>query len=91
VSVILIDRMTTVVLNNGIVRVDCVASGPNGEERPSGTLLIPANQMGPLLQMLMSATQQLDKQLRQAVSAKPAVDATPATPERARSVKSEKN
>jgi hypothetical protein len=45
-SVILIDRIGSVVFHNGILRFDCMAAGPNGEERAAGTLLIPANQAG---------------------------------------------
>ena len=64
-SVTLIDGLKTVAFHNGVLRIDCVAAGPNGEERPSGTLLIPGNQAGPVLQALVKATQELDKRLRE--------------------------
>ena len=43
-NVTLIDRIGAVVLQNGIMRVDCFAAGPNGQETASGRLLIPATQ-----------------------------------------------
>jgi hypothetical protein len=71
-SVTLIDGVKTVAFNNGILRIDCIEAGPNGEERPSGTLLIPGNQAGQVLQALVKATQELDKRLReQQAAAKP--------------------
>jgi hypothetical protein len=61
----LIDRIGAVVLHNGVLRIDCVATGPNKEERPAGTLLIPANQAGAVLQSLVGAMQELDRRLRE--------------------------
>ena len=55
-TAIVIDRVGAIVLQNGILRVDCIISGPNGEERPSGTLIIPANQVPAVLQSLVGAT-----------------------------------
>jgi hypothetical protein len=64
-SLTLIDGIKTVALHNGVLRIDCIAIGPSGEERPSGTLLIPANQAGPVLQTIVSATQELEKKVRE--------------------------
>ena len=64
-SVILIDGLKTVGFHNAILRIECVQAGPNGEERPSGTLLIPGNQAGHVLKALVEATQQLEKRLRE--------------------------
>jgi hypothetical protein len=64
-STILVDRVGSVVFHNGILRVDCVATGPNSEERPAGTLLIPANQAAAVLQALVGAAQELDRRLRE--------------------------
>ncbi len=64
-SVILIDGLKTVGFHNGILRIECVQAGPNGEERSSGTLLIPGNQAGQVLKSLVEATQQLEKRLRE--------------------------
>ena len=84
-SVILVDRVGSVVFHNGILRVDCIASGPNNEERLAGTLLIPANQAAAVLQSLVGAAQELDKRLReqarQATTADaPAADAAAVPP-----------
>jgi hypothetical protein len=64
-SLILIDAIKTVTFHNGVLRIDCVAAGPNNEERPSGTLLIPANQARQVLQAVVNATQELEKRLRE--------------------------
>jgi hypothetical protein len=66
-TVILIDRVGSVVFQNGILRFDCIVAGPNGEERPAGTLLIPANQASAVLQSLIGATKELDRRLREQV------------------------
>jgi hypothetical protein len=66
-STVLIDRIGAVVLQNGVMRIDCVAAGPNSEERPSGTLLIPASQAGTVLQSLVGAAQELDRRIREQV------------------------
>jgi hypothetical protein len=75
-STILIDRIGSVVFHNGILRVDCIAAGPNSEERPAGTLLIPASQAAVILQSLVGATRELDRRLRE--QAQQAANATAA-------------
>jgi len=80
-SVILVDRVGSVVFHNGILRVDCIASGPNNEERLAGTLLIPANQAAAVLQSLVGAAQELDKRLREQARPAATVDAPPADAE----------
>lgn len=67
-SVTLIDGLKTIAFHNGILRIDCTAAGPNGEERPSGTLLIPGNQARQVLVALVNATQELEKRLREAAA-----------------------
>jgi hypothetical protein len=76
-SVMLIDRISNVVLHNNIVRIDCVMSGPNREEQPAGTLLIPHNQVGAILQTLVSSMRELEKRLREQVA--PAQQASPSS------------
>jgi hypothetical protein len=71
-SVMLIDRIATVVLHNNVVRIDCMMSGPNQEERASGTLLIPGNVAGPILQSLIKSMQELEKRLREQSAAQKA-------------------
>ena len=60
-SQILIDAVSNVTLANGVVRVDCVIIGPNDEQRPSGTLLIPGLQAGAVLNALVNALQELQR------------------------------
>ena len=60
-SQILIDGIANVTFAGGIVRVDCVMAGPNNEQRPSGTLLIPGQQAGPILNALVNAMNELQR------------------------------
>jgi hypothetical protein len=64
-SMFLIDGIKDVVFHNGIVRIDCVAAGPGGEQRHAGTLVIPANVTGVILQSLANAMQELDKKMHE--------------------------
>ena len=64
-SVTFIDAIKTVVYQNGVLRIDCIMVGPNGEERPSGTLLVPGNQAQQVLQSLVGAAQELEKRIRE--------------------------
>ena len=74
--IMLIDGIKDVVLHNGLVRVDCVSAGPNNQQQSSGTLLIPANIAGPVVQALVNALAELDRKIREQADAKPGV-ATP--------------
>jgi hypothetical protein len=62
---ILVDGIKDVVFHNGIIRVECVSVGANGEQHPSGTLMIPGSMTGPVLQALANAVQELDKKIRE--------------------------
>jgi hypothetical protein len=64
-SMIMVDGIKDIVFHNGIVRIDCLSAGPNGEQRSSGTIVIPANVTGPILQSLANAMQELDKKIRE--------------------------
>lgn len=66
-SVILVDRIGAVVFHNGVLRIDCIATGPNGEDRPAGTLLLPLNQAGAVLRSLIGAAQEVDRRLREQI------------------------
>jgi hypothetical protein len=72
-QILLVDGIKDVVLHNGVLRVDCVAAGPNGQQQPSGTLLIPANIAGPVVQTLVNALAELDRKIREQADAKPGV------------------
>jgi hypothetical protein len=61
-SQILIDGISVVTVAAGLVRVDCVAVGPNQQQRPSGTLLIPGPAAGPVLSSLVKAMKELQRQ-----------------------------
>ena len=71
-TTILVDRISSVALHHGILRVNCTANGPNGEDHSTGTLLIPANQLGAVMKSLLNATKEVDRlireQLQQAVA-----------------------
>ena len=75
-TILLIDGIKDVVLHNGVLRVDCVSAGPNNQQQPSGTLLIPANIAGPVVQVLVNALAELERKIREQADAKPGV-ATP--------------
>jgi len=64
--VVLIDRLAQIGLHNGVLRIECVEATANGQERVSGTLLIPGNQAGQVLQTLVAAAQELERKLRSA-------------------------
>jgi hypothetical protein len=63
--IIFIDRLSHVAVINGVLRVECIEVGANGQERPSGTLLIAGNQAGPVLASLVKAAQELEKKMRE--------------------------
>jgi hypothetical protein len=81
-TTMLIDRIATVVLHNNVVRIDCMMSGPNQEERAAGTLLIPGNVAGPILQSLINSMQELEKRLREQAAAASQKSAAPSGPQR---------
>ena len=60
-SQILIDGITNVTFAHGLLRVECVTAGPNNEQRPSGTLLIPGSQAVPVLNALGNALKELQR------------------------------
>jgi hypothetical protein len=62
---VLVDAIKAITFHNGLLRIDCVAAGPNNEERPSATLLIPGNMTGQILGSLTQAVQELDKKIRE--------------------------
>ena len=70
-NVILVDRITNVAVANGVLRVECAAASASssGQEKPSGTVLIPAVVAGQVVQTLINAMQELDKKAREAAAA----------------------
>lgn len=68
-SKVLIDGIANLSLHNGIVRVECVAVGADGQGHPSGTLMIPASMAATVLNSLIQGVQELDKKIREQVEA----------------------
>ena len=64
-STVFIDRLAHIGFFNGVLRIECVEFTASGQERPSGTLLVPGNQAGQVLQTLVNAAQELEKKLRE--------------------------
>jgi hypothetical protein len=62
---VLIDAVTNLSIHNGVLRIECVAAGPDGQQRPSGTLVIPGAVAAQVLQALINGTQELEKKLRE--------------------------
>ena len=62
---ILVDGITYVSFINGVLRVECGSVDRQGKLSPSGTLLIPGNQAGVVLQGIANAAQELDKRARE--------------------------
>ena len=63
-SQIPIDAINTVAFQSGLLRISCVAAGPNNEARSSGILLISCSQVGQILGSLRRAVEQLDEKVR---------------------------
>jgi hypothetical protein len=66
-TTVLIDGIKAISVHNNIVRIECVSAGPNGEERPAGTLLIPGNQAAVILRALTQGLQELEKKVREQI------------------------
>jgi len=66
-NVIIVDRISNIAVSNGILRI--VSMSASGQEKPSGTVLIPANVAGAVVQSLVNGMQELEKKLRGAMAA----------------------
>ena len=64
---VLVDAISNISIHNSILRIECVAVGPDGKQHPSGTLVIPGAVAGPVLQALINGTKELDKKLREQI------------------------
>lgn len=78
-NVIVVDRISNVALGNGIVRVECMSASAAGQEKPSGTILIPAAVAGQVIQSLVGCIQELEKKVRETAAAQPSVGGFPST------------
>ena len=61
---VLIDGIAHITFHNGVLRVECTSAGPDGQPRPSGSLLIPGSIAGQVVQALANGLQELDKKIR---------------------------
>ena len=77
-NVIVIDRISGMAVVNGMLRIECVALDTTGKEVPSGSVLIPGNVIGPVVQSLVNAVQEIDKKMREQAAAA-AADNMPTT------------
>ena len=75
-NLMVVERIANIAVSNGIVRIECVAVNAAGQEKPSGTMLIPANLAGPVVHSLVKGMQELDKKLREAAGASGGFPAT---------------
>jgi hypothetical protein len=66
---LIVERISNIALSNGIVRIECVSLNAAGQEKSSGTVLIPASLAGPVVHSLVKGMQELDKKLREAAAA----------------------
>ena len=73
----LVDRITAISVHNGVLRIECSAVGPKGDQEAVGTLLIPANQAGPFVQALAKNMQELEKRVTEQVQAAGAKTTSP--------------
>jgi hypothetical protein len=62
---ILIDSIANLSVHNGVLRIECVALGPDGQPQSSGTLVIPGLAANQVLNALIRGTQELEKKLRE--------------------------
>ena len=62
----MIEKLGAVSLRNGIVRIQCIATGADGQEQVTGELVIPAAQYGQVAGGMQTAGKQLQEKLEQA-------------------------
>jgi hypothetical protein len=68
---IVVDRLGAIAIMNGVLRIECMAVNAAGQEKASGTVLIPANVAAGVVQSLIKGMQELDRKLRDAAAASP--------------------
>jgi hypothetical protein len=60
-----IDTVANLSIHNGVLRIECMAVGADGQPHPSGTLLIPGAVASQVLGALVQGTKELDKKVRE--------------------------
>lgn len=63
---ILVEKLGSVSMRGGLVRVQCMATGADGQERVSGEIVIPAVAFGQVAGGLQAAGKQLQERIEQA-------------------------
>ncbi len=62
---ILVDSIASLSIQNGVLRIACMAAGADGQLQSSGTLVIPGPIAVHVLNALIQGTQELDKKLKE--------------------------
>ena len=71
-ALLLIDAIAGLTVHNGVLRIECMAVGPDGQPHPSGTLVIPGAAANQVLNGLIQGTKELDKKRREQQQMPPA-------------------
>ena len=64
-QMILVDGISNLAIHNNVLRIECAAVDADGQQRPSGTLIIPGAVAAQVLQSLINGTQALEKKLHE--------------------------
>jgi hypothetical protein len=65
----LIDGVKSITLHGNVVRIHCVVVGIEGKPEAAGTILIPGNEVAPIIQTLVNGLQEMQKQMRERAAA----------------------
>jgi len=63
---IMVEKLGSVSMRSGVVRIQCIATGADGTEQVTGELVIPAVQYGIVAGGMQAAGKQLQERLEQA-------------------------
>ncbi len=72
---LLVDAVTNIALVNGVVRLDCQTVGGDGKFAPSCQLYIPASRIGPFMQRVAEALQEISRKQKERAEAQAAGEA----------------
>ncbi|MDD2318054.1 MAG: hypothetical protein PHD57_12015 [Desulfobacterales bacterium] len=68
-NILLIEKLGAVSMRNGMVRIQCIATGADGKDQITGELVIPAVQYGMVAGGMYAAGKQLKEKIEQARAA----------------------
>jgi len=63
----MVEKLGAVSMRNGVVRVQCITTGADGQDKITGELLIPAIQYTQIVNALQYAGKQLQEKMEQAI------------------------